>query len=40
MENNYGSLFYCQSEIEGRNICHNQCDHCKEYYSPIENNDE
>lgn len=29
--------YYCQSEIEGGFICSNQCNHCKEYYAPIEN---
>ena len=30
--------FYCPSEIEGDFLCDNQCDHCKEYYAPLENN--
>ena len=29
-------LFYCQSEIEGNRKCKHQCDHCKEYYKPLE----
>ena len=28
--------FYCQSKIEGRFTCNNQCEHCKEYYKPLE----
>jgi len=28
--------FYCQSEIEGNKMCKEQCDHCKEYYKPLE----
>ena len=28
--------FYCQSEIEGDRKCTNQCEHCKEYYKPLE----
>lgn len=28
--------FYCQSEIEGNRKCKNQCEHCKEYYKPLE----
>jgi len=31
-----GSAFYCQADIEGQRICDNQCDHCKEYYKPLE----
>ena len=31
------SFTYCQSEIEGQSICDKQCDHCKEYYAPLEN---
>ena len=27
---------YCQSEIEGDRMCYSQCDHCKEYYKPLE----
>lgn len=30
--------FYCQSEIEGNRKCIDQCDHCQEYYKPLENN--
>jgi len=30
--------FYCTSEIEGRRMCKYQCEHCKEYYAPLENN--
>ena len=29
--------FYCQSKIEGRFTCNNQCEHCEEYYKPLEN---
>lgn len=28
--------FYCQSEIEGDGKCDKQCNHCKEYYKPLE----
>jgi len=28
--------FYCQSDIEMDGICDKQCDHCKEYYKPLE----
>lgn len=28
--------FYCQSEIEGKRKCKNQCEHCCEYYKPLE----
>ena len=28
--------FYCQSDIEMNGICNEQCDHCKEYYKPLE----
>ena len=27
---------YCKNEIEGGNKCYVQCDHCKEYYAPLE----
>ena len=27
---------YCQNHIEGHEMCENQCDHCKEYYAPLE----
>lgn len=31
------SLFiYCQSQIENNKKCTEQCDHCKEYYKPLE----
>lgn len=29
--------FYCQSEIESEEKCTYPCDHCKEYYKPIDN---
>ncbi|MBT3209889.1 MAG: hypothetical protein HN347_16215 [Bacteroidetes bacterium] len=29
---------YCQREIEGNKMCKEQCDHCKEYYAPLEGN--
>ncbi len=29
--------FYCQMNIEGDVICQNQCNHCAEYYKPVEN---
>ena len=28
--------FYCQREIEMNPICKTQCEHCKEYYAPLE----
>ena len=28
---------YCQSQIEDDGKCREQCEHCKEYYSPLEN---
>ena len=28
--------FYCQREIEFESQCIIQCDHCKEYYKPLE----
>jgi hypothetical protein len=28
--------FYCQSNIEDGGKCDSQCDHCKEYYKPLE----
>lgn len=33
-----GEFMYCQSEIEGGKMCKTQCDHCKLYYAPLENN--
>lgn len=27
---------YCQNQIEGQRMCKIQCDHCKEYYKPLE----
>ena len=31
---------YCQNQIEGQRMCKRmckiQCDHCKEYYKPLE----
>lgn len=27
---------YCQSEIEGNGRCKNQCEHCNDYYKPLE----
>ena len=29
---------YCQSQIEGNKFCKVQCDHCKLYFAPLENN--
>jgi len=34
LENNT-DFFYCQAEIEGKDKCIEQCDHCKEYYKPL-----
>jgi hypothetical protein len=31
-----GSAFYCQRDIEGESICDSQCEHCEEYYRPLE----
>jgi|CoawatStandDraft_6_1074263.scaffolds.fasta_scaffold02234_20 hypothetical protein len=31
-----GSEFYCQRDIEGESICDEQCNHCIEYYGPLE----
>jgi hypothetical protein len=28
---------YCQMEIEDQDPCEEQCEHCKIYYSPLEN---
>ncbi len=28
---------YCQSQIEDNGKCEIQCEHCKEYYAPLEN---
>lgn len=28
--------FYCQADIEGQRKCTHQCEHCKEYYKPLE----
>jgi hypothetical protein len=28
--------FYCQREIERESKCTYQCEHCKEYYKPLE----
>jgi site-specific DNA-methyltransferase (adenine-specific) len=35
----FGTKFYCQDEIEGKKICNEQCEHCKEYYKPVEDDD-
>ena len=37
MKKNNTSDFYCQRDIEGESKCKEQCDHCKEYYAPLEN---
>jgi hypothetical protein len=29
-------FFYCQRQIEGESMCIEQCDHCREYYKPLE----
>jgi|SRR5882762_11803205 len=31
---------HCQRAIEGKSPCINQCDHCKEYFKPLEMNQE
>lgn len=28
--------FYCQSDIESEGKCREQCEHCREYYKPLE----
>lgn len=28
--------FYCQRDIEMESKCEKQCEHCKEYYAPLE----
>ena len=33
---NVRKSFYCQSEIEMEDKCDEQCEHCKEYYKPLE----
>ena len=33
---NVSKSFYCQSEIEMEDKCDEQCEHCKEYYKPLE----
>jgi len=30
------SFNYCQSQIEDRKKCTEQCDHCMGYYKPLE----
>lgn len=30
------SYQYCQREIEGESECKDQCEHCAEYYAPLE----
>jgi len=27
---------YCQRQIEDKSKCKTQCEHCKEYYKPLE----
>ena len=27
---------YCQNQIEGHRKCKEQCEHCKNYYKPLE----
>lgn len=34
---NIDRMFYCQRDIEGNSKCKKQCEHCKEYYKPVEN---
>ena len=29
-------FYYCQYQIENDIWCKDQCDHCKEYYKPLE----
>lgn len=35
--NSFFDFKYCQSEIEDNGKCKIQCEHCKEYYKPLEN---
>lgn len=30
--------FYCQRDCEMESKCKEQCEHCKEYYKPLERN--
>lgn len=34
---NKTNFYYCQSKVESREKCIEQCDHCQEYYKPLEN---
>jgi hypothetical protein len=34
--NNLFDFRYCQSQIEDNGKCKRQCEHCKEYYKPLE----
>ena len=34
--NSVSNYFHCQREEEMESKCTNQCDHCKEYYKPLE----
>lgn len=34
--NGVNRYFYCQSDIECKRKCKIQCEHCKEYYKPLE----
>lgn len=36
MEEKSEKFYYCQSEIEFRDKCQKQCNHCKTYYYPLE----
>ena len=29
-------FFYCQRQIEGLSVCDEQCEHCREYYAPVQ----
>ena len=31
-----GDFYYCQYQIENDEWCDVQCDHCREYYKPLE----
>lgn len=37
MLNSFFVFKYCQSEIEDNGKCKIQCEHCEEYYKPLEN---
>ena len=36
MEEKKEDFIYCQAEIEYEGKCATQCEHCKQYYAPLE----